>query len=65
MRTKSILKSKTIWVNLITIIFVLANYYGLVPNEELADQASKAIIMISPFLNLCLRMVTKDAIKIY
>lgn len=65
MRTKSVLKSKTIWVNIITIVFVLANHYGIVPNEAVADQVSKTLIMLSPVLNIGLRYITKDAVKLY
>ena len=53
---KRILKSKTIWVNLLAFLaFWIQKEYGFVVNEDLQMQALTLI-------NICLRFVTKEPI---
>lgn len=53
---KRILKSKTIWVNLLAFLaFWIQKEYGFVINEDLQMQALTLI-------NICLRFVTKEPI---
>jgi hypothetical protein len=53
---KRILKSKTIWVNLLAFLaFWIQKEYGFVINEDLQMQALTLI-------NICLRFITKEPI---
>lgn len=65
MKTKSVFQSKTMWVNIITIVIALGAHYGIVPDQMMGDQIAKGIIAISPVLNMFMRLITKDAVKIY
>lgn len=58
MNFKPYYQSKTFWFNVLTIITVVATFYGYVPNQGLADQASGILIAVSPLINLILRFIT-------
>ena len=63
--TKTIWKSKKFWFNALTIVTVVATFFGYTPNQELADQTSVALLTFAPIVNLLLTMfATKKAITI-
>ncbi len=59
--TKSILQSKTFWVNVITVIVVLLNR-----NQELVDPLliEPLAVVLLPFVNIGLRAITKEAVAL-
>lgn len=63
MQTKSWYKSKTVWFNLLTVIVVVATFFGYTPNDELGGQVSMLLIAFSPLINIILRLFTKKAIE--
>lgn len=62
MEKKPFYKSKTVLFNGITILVVIATFFGYTPNQELAEQASNVLIAITPIANLALRFVTKQPV---
>ncbi len=62
--SKSILASKTIWVNVLTIATVVAAQYGITPDPELADKVATFMILANPIINLVLRYFTKKEVVI-
>lgn len=59
--TKSILQSKTFWVNVITVIVVLLNR-----NQEVVDPMliEPLAVVLLPFVNIGLRAITKEAVSL-
>lgn len=65
MNTKTIWKSKKFWFNTLTIITVVASFFGYTPDQAVADQASTLLVTFSPVVNLLLTMfATKTAITL-
>lgn len=58
--TKSILTSKTFWVNLLTVVVILINR-----KERLVDPliVEPLAVVILPFVNMVLRSITNKPIK--
>lgn len=58
--TKSILTSKTFWVNLLTVVVILINR-----KERLVDPliVEPLAVVILPFVNMVLRAVTTKSVK--
>jgi len=59
--TKSILVSKTFWVNVITVVVVILNRNTKVVDPLLIEPLA---VVILPFVNIGLRAVTKEAVKL-
>ena len=59
--TKSILVSKTFWVNVITIVVVILNRNTKVVDPLLIEPLA---VVILPFANIGLRAVTKEAVRL-
>ena len=59
--TKSILASKTFWVNMITIAVVILNRNTKVVDPLLIEPLA---VVILPFVNIGLRAVTKEAVRL-
>jgi len=59
--TKSILVSKTFWVNVITIVVVILNRNTKVVDPLLIEPLA---VVILPFVNIGLRAVTKEAVRL-
>jgi len=59
--TKSILVSKTFWVNVITIVVVILNRNTKVVDPLLIEPLA---VVILPFVNVGLRAVTKEAVRL-
>lgn len=59
--TKSILESKTFWVNAITVIVLLLNR-----NQEMVDPTlvEPLAVVLLPFVNIGLRAITKEAVTL-
>jgi len=59
--TKSILVSKTFWVNVLTVVAVILNR-----NVEIVDPLliEPLAVVILPFVNIGLRAITKEAVKL-
>jgi len=59
--TKSILVSKTFWVNVITVAVIILNRNAEVVDPLLIEPLA---VVILPFVNVCLRAITKDAVRL-
>ena len=59
--TKSILVSKTFWVNMITIVVVILNRNTKVVDPLLIEPLA---VVILPFVNIGLRAITKSAVSL-
>ena len=59
--TKSILVSKTFWVNVITVVVIILNRNAEVVDPLLIEPLA---VVILPFANVCLRAITKDAVRL-
>jgi hypothetical protein len=62
MEVKKWYQSKVVLFNGLTILVVVATFFGYTPNEQLAEQTSNVLIAIAPIVNLALRFVTKSAV---
>lgn len=61
---KSFLASKTVWFNTLSILVVVATFFGYVPNQELMAKVSAGLLMIAPLINLVLRFYTSKGVYI-
>lgn len=59
--TKSVLVSKTFWVNMITIVVVILNRNTKVVDPALIEPLA---VVILPFVNIGLRAITKSAVSL-
>ncbi len=59
--TKSILTSKTFWVNMITIVVVILNRNTKVVDPALIEPLA---VVLLPFVNIGLRAITKSAVSL-
>ena len=59
--TKSIFLSKTMWVNLLTVMIIIINRYGVVIEPELIEPLA---IVILPIANMLLRTVTDKPVSL-
>ena len=59
--TKNILASKTFWVNVITLVVVILNRNTKVVDPLLIEPLA---VVILPFINIGLRAVTKEAVRL-
>ena len=59
--TKSILASKTFWVNMITIVVVILNRNTKVVDPTLIEPLA---VVLLPFVNIGLRAITKSAVNL-
>ena len=59
--TKSILSSKTFWVNLLTVVILLVNR-----KEQIIDPlvVEPLAVVLLPFVNMVLRVVTTKPVRI-
>ena len=62
METKKWYKSKTMVFNALTIVIVLASFFGFILNQELSEQVAGGLLGLAPIINLLLRFVTKTPI---
>lgn len=62
MMKKRALHSKTIWFNVLTVVLVIASFFGFQENQELADQTRIILVSLAPVVNILLRFITKTAI---
>jgi len=63
-KIKKALASKTIWFNGLTVLMVLATFFGFTPNEEVAEMTTQILLAFAPMVNVVLRFVTKEEITI-
>lgn len=59
--TKSILESKTFWVNVLTVLGVILNRNTQVLDPTLIEPLA---VIILPFVNIGLRSITKGAVRV-
>ena len=59
--TKSILASKTFWVNMLTIVVVILNRNTKVVDPALIEPLAAVLL---PFVNIGLRAITKSAVNL-
>lgn len=60
--TKPIWQSKTFMLNLLSLIFMLLNQFGVIEVTE-SDQAAISIMVVN-VVNMVLRMVTKSSVTL-
>lgn len=53
-QTKSWLTSKKVWFNLLTIVTVIATYFGYVPDQDVANKVSTSLLALGPIVNFVL-----------
>jgi hypothetical protein len=61
---KSIFKSKVLWFNALTVLTVIATFFGYVPDQEVADNTSAILLALNPLVNIGLRFFTKKALTL-
>lgn len=61
---KKAIHSKTIIFNALTVIIVIATFFGFTPNPEVAEMTSGTLLALAPIVNLVLRFVTKEPITL-
>tara|TARA_R110000782_G_scaffold210163_1_gene298254 strand:- start:210 stop:410 length:201 start_codon:yes stop_codon:yes gene_type:complete len=59
--TKSIFLSKTLWVNLLTVILIILNRSDVVVDPTLIEPL---VVVILPVLNMALRIVTNKPVAL-
>jgi len=64
MEAKNFLKSKTLWVNVLTVLTLMAAHWGVDVDPELLGQLDTAVIALMPLINIGLRLVTKAPVKL-
>jgi len=62
MNTKPWYASKTIWFNGVTVIVAVATFFGWTLDQALFTQITTALLALSPFVNLIIRLYTKQPI---
>mgnify|MGYP001558755394 CR=1 FL=1 len=62
METKSLMKSKIVWFNGLTILVTLATFFGYTPNQELSGQVTTFLLLLAPVVNLLLRFITTQGL---
>ena len=62
---KSILRSKTVWFNLLTIAVAIGTFFGWAPNQDLAEQVTGYLLVITPAVNLLLRFITDQGVYLF
>ena len=58
---KSIFTSRTFWVNLLTVIFMLVNRKEQIIDPDIIDPL---VVVILPLLNIGLRAITKEPVRL-
>lgn len=61
---KKIHQSKTVIFNTLTILVVLATFFGYTPDQELAENTATILLALSPLINLVLRFVTDKKLSL-
>jgi len=61
---KSIFSSKTLWFNALTILVTFATAFGYVPNQDLASSLTAGLVLVAPFVNILLRLVTSKPVTV-
>jgi len=59
---KSWYQSKTFWFNGLTVLLVVATFFGFEQNVELAETTRGILISVAPIINIVLRLVTSEPI---
>ena len=62
MDIKPYYKSKTIIFNTLTVLVVIATFFGYTPDTQLAENATSTLLVLTPLVNLILRYITKQPI---
>ena len=63
-KIKKAFSSKTVWFNGLTVLIVVATFFGFTPNQEVAETTTHVLIGVAPLINLVLRFITKEAIEL-
>lgn len=51
---KKFYASKKFWFNALTVVTVIATFFGFTPDQELAEKTSTLLVALSPVVNLIL-----------
>jgi hypothetical protein len=64
MESKKIYRSKTFWFNALTVLVVVASFFGYEQNQELATDVQTFIVTFNPLINIVLRAITNKAVSL-
>lgn len=64
MESKKIYQSKTFWFNALTVLVVVASFFGYEQNQELASNTQATLLALSPLINIALRAVTNKPVTL-
>jgi hypothetical protein len=59
---KLVWESKTVWFNMLTILFGVANFFVVLPPDLLEGKVFPFVTMVWGTLGIILRLVTKDKV---
>ena len=62
MDIKPYYKSKTIIFNTLTVLVVIATFFGYTPDTQLAENTTSTLLVLAPLVNIVLRYITKQPI---
>ena len=57
--------SKTVWFNVLTALVTIASFFGYTPNQEIANQTTTYLLVSAPVVNLLLRFVTTQGVRLW
>ena len=63
MTTKPFWRSKTVWFNVLTVILVIASFFGFSPDPDTEKQTREFLLITIPLVNLLLRFITEKKIS--
>ena len=64
MKSKKLHQSKTFWFNALTVVVVVASFFGYEQNPEVAAKTQQLVVGLAPIVNILLRLVTNTAVRI-
>jgi hypothetical protein len=64
MDAKSIITSKTFWFNALTVLVTVASVFGYSSDPALAQRVIDIMVVITPIINIVLRLVTRQPVTI-
>ena len=60
---KKKIQSRTLWFNGLTVLVVIATFFGYTPDQQIAEQTTATLLALAPLVNIGLRLVTKTELE--